>query len=155
MRWDSYIGAPTLKAGEHSRSLIRFRKCCSASTSVGAINADCFGSCPTTTDSIAAIATTVLPDPTSPWISRAIGSPDSMSARTVLKVSCWSPVSVKLRLDTKPSTADLLGFSDVPAAPRFHWSRRRNATSWLYRHSSNAMRLRAAARSARLLGACR
>ena len=47
------------------------RKCCSASTSVGAISAPC-RSASTARRSVAS-ATTVLPEPTSPWSSRCIG----------------------------------------------------------------------------------
>ena len=49
------------------------RWCCCASTSVGASSAACPPE--STTWSIARSATTVLPDPTSPWSSRCIGCP--------------------------------------------------------------------------------
>ena len=53
--------------------------CCSASTSVGAISAPWWP--PSTATSMAATATTVFPEPTSPWRSRCMGSGPARSAR--------------------------------------------------------------------------
>ena len=86
---DSYIGARVPNIGWHFICFVRFKKCCSASTSVGAISAACFPFA-TDSDSNAAIATTVLPLPTSPCSSLAIGVPDPMSSRMVRSALIWS-----------------------------------------------------------------
>ena len=54
------------------------RWCWSANTSVGAMNAPWWPPC--TAVSSTATATTVLPDPTSPWRSRCIGAGRAMSS---------------------------------------------------------------------------
>ena len=68
-------------------------KCCSASTSVGAMNAPWCPPC--TAVSSAATATTVLPAPTSPCSSRCIGIGRARSAVISAITFCWSPVSVE------------------------------------------------------------
>ena len=60
------------------RSARTAEKCCSASTSVGTMSAPWCPLC--TAANNAARATTVLPEPTSPWSSRCIGKGPAMSA---------------------------------------------------------------------------
>ena len=67
------------------------RRCCAASTSVGARSADCPPE--SATASMARSATTVLPEPTSPWTSRFIGTGCSRSSAISAPTSCWSAVS--------------------------------------------------------------
>ena len=67
------------------------RRCCAASTSVGASSADCPPE--SATASIARRATTVLPEPTSPCTSRFIGTGRSRSSAISAPTSCWSAVS--------------------------------------------------------------
>ena len=73
-----------------SRSPWMVEKCCSASTSVGAISAAC-APCAITT-SAATTATMVFPEPTSPWSSRRIISGDSNSFAIVASASDCEPV---------------------------------------------------------------
>ena len=67
------------------------RRCCPASTSVGARNAACPPE--SATVSIARSATRVLPDPTSPCTSRFIGTPDARSFSISWPTCSWSCVS--------------------------------------------------------------
>ena len=68
-------------------------KCCSASTSVGAMNAPWWP--PSTAVSSAAIATTVLPAPTSPCSNRCMGIGRARSLVISAITLVWSPVSSK------------------------------------------------------------
>ncbi len=100
-------------------SRVNVLKCCKASTSVGAITAAC--SPLPIANRQAAMATTVLPEPTSPWSRRFMGTARSMSARISPVALTWSPVSAKGSADMKarcgaPSTV-------LPADPAV--SRRR------------------------------
>ncbi len=61
-----------------SSSSRRLRACCSARISVGAMSAACHP--PSTASSMANSATTVFPDPTSPWSMRFIRRVEVMSA---------------------------------------------------------------------------
>ena len=49
------------------------------------------------TSAMAHMATTVLPEPTSPWISRLIRSPAARSARISASARSWAPVKAKGR----------------------------------------------------------
>ena len=66
-------------------------KCCSASTSVGAMKTAC-ASC-STARRIACSATTVLPEPTSPISRRCIGRGWASSSSSTAIAARWSPVS--------------------------------------------------------------
>ena len=80
------------------------RKCCSASTSVGAISADC--RCAEAAASTAARATRVLPLPTSPCSRRLMGGvPRAISPVISPMQRRCAPVGVNGILPRKPSTA--------------------------------------------------
>ena len=68
------------------------RKCCEARTSVGASSAACPPE--SITDNIARSATTVLPDPTSPWSKRFMGCSLARSLAISAATSCWPAVSL-------------------------------------------------------------
>ena len=78
-----------------------FWKCCSASRVVGARIATCLP--PVTATKAARSATSVLPKPTSPQISRSIGCGETMSWITAWIAACWSGVSSKPKLAAKAS----------------------------------------------------
>ena len=67
-------------------------KCCNARIVVGTTTATCFPE--VTALNIPRIATSVLPNPTSPQISLSIGFSHSMSALTSVIAFIWSGVSV-------------------------------------------------------------
>ncbi len=69
--------------------------CCSARTSVGTMRAPWWP--PWTAANRAATATTVLPDPTSPWRSRCMGSGPAISAKMAARARRWALVSSKGR----------------------------------------------------------
>ena len=73
------------------------RRCWPASTSVGAMSADCPPL--SATWSIARSATSVLPEPTSPWTSRFIGQSPSRSC------AIWSPTAIWSGVRSKGSDA--------------------------------------------------
>ena len=76
-----------------ARKPLSVAKCCSASSSVGAMNALC--SPLPAASQMSAAATRVLPEPTSPCISRFISLPEVMSpAASAMARSC-APVGVK------------------------------------------------------------
>ena len=70
-------------------------KCCCASTVVGTSTATCLPSI--TALNAARMATSVLPKPTSPQISRSIGLGRSMSALVSTMARIWSGVSSKMK----------------------------------------------------------
>ena len=78
---------PHGKAGE---ALRKVWKCWLASSVVGTSTAACLPSC--TALKTARIATSVLPNPTSPQTSRSIGRGSSMSALTSSMAWAWSAV---------------------------------------------------------------
>ena len=93
-----------------AKKFSKVRRCCSASTSVGAMTADCkpFAAAVYTS----AAATAVLPEPTSPCKRRFIGSPERISAtasRTarlcafvMVKGRCAAKSCVSSRVTTQP-----------------------------------------------------
>ena len=66
-------------------------RCCRARRSVGASSAACRPS--SAAAASAQAATAVLPEPTSPWTSRSIGTSRARSSRTSSRVRAWSGVS--------------------------------------------------------------
>ena len=93
--------------------------CCSASTSVGTISAPW---CPLwTAPSSAARATTVLPDPTSPWSNRCMGNGPARSATITARARRWAMVSSKgsaarKRATSVPLTAPVISRGDTVVA---------------------------------------
>mmetsp|Transcript_3192 Transcript_3192/g.9608 ORF Transcript_3192/g.9608 Transcript_3192/m.9608 type:complete len:298 (-) Transcript_3192:80-973(-) len=76
------------------------RRCCAASTVVGARNATCFPAA--TIRNTARIATSVLPKPTSPQTSRSIGRSEwHMSCSISAKQRTWSAVGSNWKLEAK------------------------------------------------------
>ena len=67
------------------------RKCCRANSVVGTTTATCNPFIAAT--NAARIATSVLPNPTSPQTSRSIGLPDARSPSTASMLAAWSSVS--------------------------------------------------------------
>ncbi len=82
--WRTRTGSPR----NRSEKLL---KCWRASSVVGAITATCIPDIAVT--KVARSATSVLPKPTSPQISRSIGAPDSRSPSTSAMALSWSSVS--------------------------------------------------------------
>ena len=76
-----------------SSQAMSLRKCCSASISVGAINAHCQPASIAT--AAARAATTVLPLPTSPCSRRCIGTVRAMSTSISVTTRCCAAVSLK------------------------------------------------------------
>ena len=79
--------------GRSAKRSEKFWKCCSASSVVGTSTATCLPSIAAT--NAARNATSVLPKPTSPQISRSIGLPDCRSLITASMAAAWSGVSSK------------------------------------------------------------
>ena len=114
----------------------RLLRCCSASSSVGAINAACL---PVSTASIAAsAATTVLPLPTSPCTSRSIGDGRPRSARISSKTRCWADVSTNGKA-LRSNSASLVDCNTGAACAcwTMRWRRR---LRWWASNSSSASR---------------
>ena len=111
------------------------RWCCWASTSVGASSAAWPPE--STTRSIARSATTVLPEPTSPWSSRCIGCPAARSARISSPTARWPAVSVNGSRASKgsssPPSRPVRGRRGPAAAPARRWA----STAWVTKASSN------------------
>ena len=126
--------------------------CCSARTSVGTIRAPW---CPLwTAPSRAARATTVLPEPTSPWSSRCMGKGPARSATITASVRRCAVVSSKGRAAKKratrvPPTAPVISRGDTSwrraRALCSKALRRRTRASWRRNSSSNTSRRRAGA----------
>ena len=87
--WKRLIAA-TLTGNPSKRSL-KVSKCCCTSRVVGTSTATCLASC--TALNAARNAISVLPNPTSPQMSRSIGIGFSISAFTSSIVVSWSAVS--------------------------------------------------------------
>ena len=107
-----------------------------------------------TPTSNAATATTVLPEPTSPWSSRCMGAGAAMSAPISSITRRWAPVGLNGRPSMKRSTRSGSGWIRC-AMPTDSLSLRflviASATSWR-KNSSNTSRRRAAPTSARESG---
>ena len=95
------------------------RKCCAASTVVGARTATCLPSIAALNAALS--ATSVLPNPTSPASSRSIGADASMSAKTSRMARAWSAVSVQPKPSSNSSSPG------VSAGNAYPWARRRFA----------------------------
>ena len=127
------------------------RKCCSASTSVGAISAPCRPA--STARSSVASATTVLPEPTSPWSSRCIGVVRARS-RSISAIACsWASVSVNGSTSRYRSRSSPAGGS-ASATSRSRSAVRRASASWSTRSSSKASRRRPSSASSGERGWC-
>ena len=126
------------------------RWCCSASTAVGTMSAPW---CPPwIATSRALTATTVLPEPTSPWRSRCIGEGRARSTRISSIVRVWAAVSGKPSRSWKAPTRSMPSLPAVhtwviPRALRSRWTLRRTSSSWIRNSSSNTRRRRASATS--------
>ena len=119
------------------------RKCCSASTSVGAISAawlPLFAQA-----SIAARATTVLPEPTSPWSRRAIGVVLASSPSISVSERRCAAVSAKGRDSRKPRTVSASAIAG--ARPACASRRLRRTTASCTASSSSKASLRSARRA--------
>ena len=86
LNWRTSTGRPAKRAE-------KLRKCWRASSVVGTTTATCAPDIAAT--KAARNATSVLPKPTSPQISRSIGRPDAMSSSTSAMARDWSSVSAK------------------------------------------------------------
>ena len=136
-------------AGWPESSVEIVRKCCSASTSVGAISIAWWPAA--TAVSIAARATTVLPEPTSPSSSLAIGAVCPMSSNTTSSACSCAPVRANGSEATKASAA--ARSDSAGASPRCCHARLRPTTlSWIASSSSKASRRRASRSRAALSG---
>ncbi len=135
-----------VRTASPGRSAWSVAKCCSASTSVGAMKTAC-ASC-STARRIACSATTVLPEPTSPMSRRCIGRGAASSPSSTAIAARWSPVSVNGSSSSRQRTVSDGGWSStcaVPAARRC--ARRRRSESCASRSSSKASRRRPPSRS--------
>jgi hypothetical protein len=104
-------------------------KCWSASVSVGAISAACIPW--STARSIAAKATTVLPDPTSPISRRCMGRERAMSPWIASSARSWSPVGVKGRPSCSQRSVSGAGPSRAAAVSAAVAPRRRRSSGEL------------------------
>ena len=89
---------PRIVTGKPSIRCSNVARCCCASSVVGTNTATCFPSC--TALKAARTATSVLPYPTSPTITRSMGTARSMSPFTASMASIWSSVSTKGKLSS-------------------------------------------------------
>ena len=78
-------------SGQPAKRSVKVRECWRASSVVGQTTATCLPLMAAT--KAARKATSVLPKPTSPQISRSIGLPDPRSVRTSAMALSWSSVS--------------------------------------------------------------
>ncbi len=79
-------------SGKSAKRAVKVRKCCRASSVVGTTTATWLPDIAAT--KAARNATSVLPKPTSPQISRSIGRPEARSSSTSAMARAWSSVSV-------------------------------------------------------------
>ena len=115
--------------------------CCSASTSVGAINAPWCPPC--TAASSIDTATTVLPDPTSPCSRRCIGCGEARSPPISAITRCWAPVNGYGNASWKRRTSSPSTVCTRPCEVRSSSRLRRTSTSCTRSSSSKARRRRA------------
>jgi hypothetical protein len=112
------IGSPAKRA-------VKVRKCWRESSVVGTTTATCTPVMAMT--KAARSATSVLPKPTSPQMSRSIGRPAAKSSSTSLMARNWSSVSAKGKLEQNSSHAPSGGvtsgasFICRSAATRINW----------------------------------
>ena len=115
--------------------------CCSARTSVGAISAPWRP--PSTATSSVAVATSVLPDPTSPCKSRCIGSGEARSAAISPSTRRWAPVS-EWRWPDEEARERATTTRSRPPAPT---SRSAGSTAWAIPADAPSTRRRRSASS--------
>ena len=128
---------------EQARAAEREKEECSASTSVGAISAAWL---PLFAQArIAARATTVLPEPTSPWSRRAIGVVLASSPSISVSERRCAAVSAKGRDSRKPRTVS--GSAIAGARPACASRRLRRTTASCTASSSSKASLRSARRA--------
>ncbi len=129
--------------------------CCSARTSVGAMRAPWWP--PSTATSNAASATTVLPDPTSPWSRRCMGRGPARSSRSTATACAWAAVNAKGNPSTNrssrvgPPSARTTTWR-MPRASSCNRRRRSTMASWSRSSSSKARRLRAGSTASMVAG---
>ena len=99
--------------GSPSNRAEKTRKCCRASRVVGTTTATCAPLIATA--KAARSATSVLPKPTSPQISRSIGRPEARSSSTSAMARCWSSVSAKGKRAQNSSQAPSGGIAVTPS----------------------------------------
>ena len=104
--WATFTGNP-------SKRRAKVRKCCRASRVVGTTTATCAPVI--ATRKAARSATSVLPKPTSPQISRSIGRPEARSSTTSPMARCWSSVSAKGKRAQNSSQAPSGGTAALPS----------------------------------------
>ena len=139
-RWPSRVaGSDTVIASSRPAMVVW---CCSASTSVGTMTAAWCPPC--TATSIAATATTVFPEPTSPWRSRCMGADLARSARISSTTRSWavviwnpSPERNSSRSAVAPTSCAMP--TEVRSRSTLRWTR----ANWMRRSSSNTRRRRA------------
>ncbi len=115
--------------GSPAKRSEKVRKCWRASSVVGTTTATCAPDIAAT--KAARNATSVLPKPTSPQISRSIGRPDARSSSTSAMARAWSSVSANGKRAQNSSQA--------PSRRRHASRRRASARSAAMRISSAAM----------------
>ena len=112
--------------------------CCSANTSVGAMNAPWYPPC--TAISSAVSATTVLPEPTSPCSSRCIGAGLAMSSAICAIAAAWSSVSGNGSAAWNAGTSSPSTACTIPVASAASARLRATSASCMRRNSSNLSR---------------
>ncbi len=126
------------------------RWCCWASTSVGASRTACPPA--STTASMARSATSVLPEPTSPWRRRCIGWSVARSAAISADTFCWPSVRVNGSRASKASSSPPARALRGLAGSAESAARRRASATCSTKASSQRSRLWARSRSAWLRG---
>ncbi len=109
LSWPTFTGSP-------SNRLVKVRKCCRASSVVGTTTATCAPLIAAT--KAARRATSVLPKPTSPQISRSIGRPAARSSSTSAMARAWSSVSANGKRAQNSSQAPSCGVRLVASRTR-------------------------------------
>ena len=124
--------------GQRFSSLLNVRKCCSARISVGAMNAAWWPF--STTTAIDSSATSVLPEPTSPWTRRFIGWGERRSSAISRTTRRCAPVSgngrirfTASRAASPTSNAARLRAARTPLRRRARPSWKRNSSSRMSR----------------------
>ena len=102
--------------GSPAKRAEKVRKCCRESKVVGTTTATCEPDIAVT--KAARSATSVLPKPTSPQISRSIGRPDARSSRTSAIARDWSSVSTKGKRAQNSSHAPSAGVIEAASRMR-------------------------------------
>jgi len=133
-------------------SVCSVSKCCSASVSVGAINAPCIPC--STARSSAYSATTVLPEPTSPISRRCIGRVRARSTSIAAIAELWSAVSANGSRSSNQRAVSSRAPASATAVPEPRSARRRSSANCINNSSSNASRARPASASSPLREKC-